>query len=186
MSKSPSLRRIQADIRELALDPSDRYHAAPMENDMFEWYVVCRLGSFGRSVGRRKKAGRECCWCAVISQQLRRRSYETARRGVDRRSSISHSSLFEEPATATATTTTTATPREGLCIHTIPRIPSLLDPSSSSHAHPHHHPPLQAFYHSRCRSDGLCRGCVPWTYLVATGVSVQTTPHYFPNTDGTI
>ena len=39
MSKSPSLRRIQADIRELALDPSDRYHAAPLENDMFEWWV---------------------------------------------------------------------------------------------------------------------------------------------------
>jgi len=38
MSKSPTLRRIQADIRELALDPSDRYHAAPLENDMFEWY----------------------------------------------------------------------------------------------------------------------------------------------------
>ncbi len=37
MSKSPSLRRIQADIRELALDPSDRYHAAPLEDDMFEW-----------------------------------------------------------------------------------------------------------------------------------------------------
>ena len=40
MSKSPSLRRIQADIRELARDPSDRYYAAPLENDMFEWYVV--------------------------------------------------------------------------------------------------------------------------------------------------
>ena len=38
MSKSPSLRRIQADIRELARDPSDRYYAAPLENDMFEWY----------------------------------------------------------------------------------------------------------------------------------------------------
>ena len=38
MSKSPSLRRIQADVRELAMDPSDRYHAAPLENDMFEWY----------------------------------------------------------------------------------------------------------------------------------------------------
>jgi len=37
MSKSPSLRRIQADIRELALDPSDRYSAHPMEDDMFEW-----------------------------------------------------------------------------------------------------------------------------------------------------
>ena len=39
MSKSPSLRRIQADVRELAMDPSDRYHAAPLENDMFEWSV---------------------------------------------------------------------------------------------------------------------------------------------------
>jgi len=37
MSKSPSLRRIQADVRELALDPSDRYTAAPLETDMFEW-----------------------------------------------------------------------------------------------------------------------------------------------------
>mmetsp|Transcript_27695 Transcript_27695/g.77583 ORF Transcript_27695/g.77583 Transcript_27695/m.77583 type:complete len:396 (-) Transcript_27695:203-1390(-) len=42
MGKSPSLRRIQADIRELALDPSDRYHAAPMENDMFEWHFTIR------------------------------------------------------------------------------------------------------------------------------------------------
>lgn len=32
MSKSPSLRRIQADIRELLIDPSTRYHAAPLEN----------------------------------------------------------------------------------------------------------------------------------------------------------
>jgi len=37
MGKSPSLRRIQADIRELTLDPSDRYYAMPLENDMFEW-----------------------------------------------------------------------------------------------------------------------------------------------------
>jgi hypothetical protein len=36
-NKSPSLRRIQADIRELALDPSDRYNASPLESDMFEW-----------------------------------------------------------------------------------------------------------------------------------------------------
>ncbi|CAB9504505.1 Probable ubiquitin-conjugating enzyme E2 33 [Seminavis robusta] len=42
MSKSPSLRRIQADIRELALDPSDRYHAAPLEHDMFEWHFTIR------------------------------------------------------------------------------------------------------------------------------------------------
>lgn len=42
MSKSPSLRRIQADIRELALDPSDQYSAAPLENDMFEWHFTIR------------------------------------------------------------------------------------------------------------------------------------------------
>ena len=35
--KSPSLRRIKADIRELCIDPSDRYVAAPIEDDMFEW-----------------------------------------------------------------------------------------------------------------------------------------------------
>jgi ubiquitin-conjugating enzyme E2 J1 len=42
MSKSPSLRRIQADIRELSIDPSDRYHAAPLESDMFEWHFTIR------------------------------------------------------------------------------------------------------------------------------------------------
>jgi len=42
MSKSPSLRRIQADIRELALDPSDRYYAHPLEHDMFEWHFTVR------------------------------------------------------------------------------------------------------------------------------------------------
>lgn len=42
MSKSPSLRRIQADIRELALDPSDQYYAAPMEHDMFVWHFTIR------------------------------------------------------------------------------------------------------------------------------------------------
>jgi len=42
MSKSPSLRRIQADIRELAFDPSDQYCAAPLENDMFEWHFTIR------------------------------------------------------------------------------------------------------------------------------------------------
>jgi len=31
MSKSPSLRRIKADIRELSIDPSDQYYAAPLE-----------------------------------------------------------------------------------------------------------------------------------------------------------
>jgi len=42
MSKSPSLRRIQADIRELGLEPSDRYHAAPLEDDMFEWHFTIK------------------------------------------------------------------------------------------------------------------------------------------------
>eukprot|EP00547_Thalassionema_nitzschioides_P003368 CAMPEP_0194200214 /NCGR_PEP_ID=MMETSP0156-20130528/920_1 /TAXON_ID=33649 /ORGANISM="Thalassionema nitzschioides, Strain L26-B" /LENGTH=331 /DNA_ID=CAMNT_0038925187 /DNA_START=11 /DNA_END=1006 /DNA_ORIENTATION=+ len=42
MPKSPSLRRIQADVRELALDPSDQYHAAPLEDDMFEWHFTIR------------------------------------------------------------------------------------------------------------------------------------------------
>lgn len=42
MSKSPSLRRIKADIRELALDPSDRYYAAPLETDMFEWHFTIK------------------------------------------------------------------------------------------------------------------------------------------------
>jgi len=42
MSKSPSLRRIQGDMRELARDPSDQYRAAPLENDMFEWHFTIR------------------------------------------------------------------------------------------------------------------------------------------------
>lgn len=42
MSKSPCLRRIQADIRELALDPSDMYHAAPLEGNMLEWHFTIR------------------------------------------------------------------------------------------------------------------------------------------------
>merc|ERR1711862_467790 len=33
---------IQADVRELALEPSDRYHAAPLEDDMFEWHFTIR------------------------------------------------------------------------------------------------------------------------------------------------
>ncbi|KAL3795008.1 hypothetical protein HJC23_006329 [Cyclotella cryptica] len=42
MSKSSSLRRIQADIRELSIDPSDQYHAAPLDHDMFEWHFTIR------------------------------------------------------------------------------------------------------------------------------------------------
>jgi ubiquitin-conjugating enzyme E2 J1 len=40
MPVSPSLRRIQADIRELAHHPSDRYSASPLEHDMFEWHFT--------------------------------------------------------------------------------------------------------------------------------------------------
>ena len=43
--KSPSLRRIKADIRELSIDPSDQYHAAPLEHDMFEWHFTIRGAS---------------------------------------------------------------------------------------------------------------------------------------------
>ena len=31
-----------ADIRELALNPSDQYYASPLENDMFEWHFTIR------------------------------------------------------------------------------------------------------------------------------------------------
>lgn len=40
--RSPSLRRIQADIRELSRDPSDQYVAHPLEDDMFEWHFTIR------------------------------------------------------------------------------------------------------------------------------------------------
>jgi hypothetical protein len=33
---------LTADIRELALEPSDQYFAAPLENDMFEWHFTIR------------------------------------------------------------------------------------------------------------------------------------------------
>jgi len=42
MSKSPALRRIQADVRELKFNPSPRYFAAPLEDDMFEWHFTIR------------------------------------------------------------------------------------------------------------------------------------------------
>lgn len=42
MSSSTSLRRIRADLRELSLDPSDRYVAAPLEHDMLEWHFTIR------------------------------------------------------------------------------------------------------------------------------------------------
>lgn len=42
MSKSPSLRRIQADVRELRFNPSHRYYAAPLEDNLFEWHFTIR------------------------------------------------------------------------------------------------------------------------------------------------
>ncbi len=43
---SPSIKRILADVRELAKHPSSRYQAAPLENNMFEWHFTIR-GSKG-------------------------------------------------------------------------------------------------------------------------------------------
>ncbi|KAJ1438800.1 ubiquitin-conjugating enzyme/RWD-like protein, partial [Ochromonadaceae sp. CCMP2298] len=38
----PALRRIMADIRELQEHPSPRYHAHPLEDNMFEWHFTIR------------------------------------------------------------------------------------------------------------------------------------------------
>jgi len=40
--KNPAIRRIMADIRELAREPSDQYAAKPVEENMFEWHFVLR------------------------------------------------------------------------------------------------------------------------------------------------
>mmetsp|Transcript_22331 Transcript_22331/g.49714 ORF Transcript_22331/g.49714 Transcript_22331/m.49714 type:complete len:127 (+) Transcript_22331:71-451(+) len=40
--KTPALRRIMADIRELQEHPSPRYHAHPLEDNMFEWHFTIR------------------------------------------------------------------------------------------------------------------------------------------------
>lgn len=40
--KNPAIRRILADVRELARDPSDQYAAKPVEENMFEWHFVIR------------------------------------------------------------------------------------------------------------------------------------------------
>mmetsp|Transcript_5507 Transcript_5507/g.10350 ORF Transcript_5507/g.10350 Transcript_5507/m.10350 type:complete len:372 (+) Transcript_5507:382-1497(+) len=39
---NPSIRRIMADVRELARDPSDQYAAQPLEENMFEWHFAIR------------------------------------------------------------------------------------------------------------------------------------------------
>ncbi|CAM9524867.1 unnamed protein product [Laminaria digitata] len=40
--KNPAIKRIHADVRELMKDPSDQYHAAPLESNLFEWHFTLR------------------------------------------------------------------------------------------------------------------------------------------------
>jgi len=39
---SPAIKRILADVREISKHPSSRYHAAPLEDNMFEWHFTIR------------------------------------------------------------------------------------------------------------------------------------------------
>lgn len=39
---SPSIKRILADVREIARHPSPRYFAAPLEDNLFEWHFTIR------------------------------------------------------------------------------------------------------------------------------------------------
>lgn len=41
-SRNTAIKRIQADVRELMKHPSSRYHASPMEDNMFEWHFTIR------------------------------------------------------------------------------------------------------------------------------------------------
>lgn len=38
--RNPAIKRILADVKELQKHPSSRYHAAPLESDMFEWHFT--------------------------------------------------------------------------------------------------------------------------------------------------
>jgi ubiquitin-conjugating enzyme E2 J1 len=40
--RNPAIRRIMADVRELKFNPSSRYHAAPLEDNPFEWHFTIR------------------------------------------------------------------------------------------------------------------------------------------------
>ena len=40
--KNTAVKRIHADVRELSEHPSSRYHAAPLEDDIFEWHFTIR------------------------------------------------------------------------------------------------------------------------------------------------
>ena len=39
---NPAVRRIKGDIRELAQNPTREYHAAPLEDNLFEWHFTVR------------------------------------------------------------------------------------------------------------------------------------------------
>lgn len=40
--RNPAIKRILADVKELQKHPSNRYHAAPLEENMFEWHFTIR------------------------------------------------------------------------------------------------------------------------------------------------
>lgn len=40
--RNTAVKRIHADVRELAEHPSPRYHAAPLDDDIFEWHFTIR------------------------------------------------------------------------------------------------------------------------------------------------
>ena len=40
--RNPAIKRILADVKELATHPSSRYHAAPLEENFFEWHFTIR------------------------------------------------------------------------------------------------------------------------------------------------
>ena len=40
--KNTAIKRIQADVRELSRNPSNRYYAEPLEDNMFEWHFTIR------------------------------------------------------------------------------------------------------------------------------------------------
>ncbi len=40
--KNPAIKRILADVRELERHPSARYHARPLEDNIFEWHFTIR------------------------------------------------------------------------------------------------------------------------------------------------
>jgi ubiquitin-protein ligase len=40
--RNPAIKRILADVKELQKHPSSRYHAVPLEDNMFEWHFTIR------------------------------------------------------------------------------------------------------------------------------------------------